>query len=99
MTLVLGPHWWVDLKAEAETVKADGRSELELSVEDALMIVAEHQRLRAAHVRIDYEVTENLAEAMGMTRDPDYGYPTGDHTAETLSAEMVAYCRGLRGES
>ncbi len=97
--MTLAPHWWKTLSSDAETAKADGVPTLELDVEDVLAICTEHQKLRAALVRIDYEVTEHLAEAMGMPRDPDYGYPTGDHTAETLSAEMVAYCKGLRGES
>jgi len=41
-------------------------------------------------------VVEALAQAQGMTKDPEYGYPTGDHTAETMSLEMIGYCARLR---
>ena len=47
-------------------------------------------------IRVEYDVTEALAQAQGMTKDPEYGYPVGDHTAETMAVEMIAYCARLR---
>ncbi len=75
---------------------ANERGEL-LTTSQARALLDERDGLRAALIRQEYDVTEALAEALGMERDPLYGYPTGDHTAETLARSMVAYCAGLRG--
>lgn len=87
-----------DLRAALDNAEAhDARLTLDPAVVRALL--DERERLRAALVRQEYDVMESLAKALGMKEDPDYGYPTGDHTAETLAAEMIDYCARLRGEA
>jgi hypothetical protein len=61
-----------------------------------LELLGERDRLRAALIRQEFDVVEALAQAQGMVKDPEYGYPTGDHTAETMAAEMIGYCARLR---
>ena len=92
---------WMDPKLVAglrETAEAGVRTDSSVLVRggDLLQLLVERDALRAALIRQEYDVVESLAEAMGMVKDPEYGYPTGDHTAETLAAEMVGYCARLR---
>lgn len=43
------------------------------------------------------EAADILAEALGYPNDPEYGYPTGDHTIVTLAMEVRR--RGVLPES
>jgi hypothetical protein len=92
---------WMDPKLVAglrETAEAGVRTDSSVLVRGAelLELLVERDALRAAIIRTEYDVTEALAQAMGMTPDPEYGYPIGDHTAETMALEMVGYCTRLR---
>lgn len=84
-----------DLRSSAENAQAHG-ARLSLEPGVVLALIEERERLRAAMIRQQYDVTEALAQAMGMEKDPLYGYPTGDHTAETLALSMIDYCARLR---
>jgi hypothetical protein len=92
---------WMDPRLVAslrETAEAGVRTDSSVLVRgsDLLQLLVERDSLRAALIRQEYDVVEALAEAQGMTKDPEYGYPTGDHTAETMAAEMIGYCARLR---
>jgi len=92
---------WMDPKLVAglrETAEAGVRTDSSVLVRggDLLQLLVERDALRAALIRQEYDVVEALAQAQGMTKDPEYGYPTGDHTAETMSLEMIGYCARLR---
>ena len=85
-----------ELRALAENAQRHHASVVSVRPELLAELLDERLHLRAAIVRLEYDVTEALAEAMGMEKDPDYGYPIGDHTAETMARGMVAYCASLR---
>lgn len=87
-----------DLRAAAENAQVHGAR----VVADPVLVlglIEERQKIRAAMIREEYDIQESLAEAMGMTKDPHYGYPTGAHTAVTLALEMIDYCARLRAEA
>jgi len=92
---------WMDPKlvlALRETAEAGVRTDSSVLVRGAelLELLVERDHLRALLIRQEYDVVEALAQAQGMTKDPEYGYPTGDHTAETMALEMIGYCARLR---
>lgn len=51
------------------------------------------ERERLLHVQAN-EAVDILADALGYgPPDPDYGYPTGDHTIITIAMEAAARIR------
>lgn len=97
MGLKLGAAEIAGLRKTAEDGCAHGARHVLIDCQTLIDLLDDRDFVRAALIRQEFDVTEALAEAMGMERDPEYGYPTGDHTAETLARSMVDYCTGLRG--
>lgn len=51
-------------------------------------LIAELHWLRDGYGREIIEAEEQLCQALGMTEDPEYGYPSGDHTIVTLATTV-----------
>ena len=45
--------------------------------------------------RMEYEITELVAPALGYENDPVYGWVTGDHVAQSLVDELVTKFKEL----
>lgn len=91
----MDPRELADLRSAAENAAAHG-ARVSLDPAAVLVLIEERERMRAALIRQEYDVIEALAQAQGMEKDPEYGYPTGDHTAETMAQSMIDYCARLR---
>lgn len=99
MALMLGAVEVADLRRTAEDGIAHGAPRVLVDCSMLLALLDDRDFLRAALIRQEFDVVEALAEAQGMPRDPEYGYPTGDHTAETMARSMIDYCARLRAAS
>lgn len=96
MGIKLGTSEIAELRKTAEDGCAHGAQHVLVDCQTLLDLLDDRDFLRVLLIRQEFDVTEALAEAMGMERDPEYGYPTGEHTAETLARSMIDYCAGLR---
>jgi hypothetical protein len=63
-------------------------SELDAAKARIEELEAEIDRLKRGYGTELMETEEALAQALGMTEDPDYGYPVGDHTTVTLAWQV-----------
>ena len=57
---------------------------------------AEKARILAAHHAQSRAVEETLGRALGFVEDSEYGLATGDHTPETLAAEIAGRLEKVR---
>lgn len=49
-----------------------------------------------ACVATEHEISELVCETLGWEKDPEYGYPTGDHVAITLVEQLAEKYKQLR---
>lgn len=59
--------------------------EIEALQRENANLAAELERIKQGYGKEMRDCEEQLALALGLTKDPDYGYPIGDHTITTLA--------------
>lgn len=78
------------LRQRALDAQGSGDGTVAVPAETLLALIAERQTLRADLVRLEYDVTDELAPILGLEPDPA-------HRAVVLAQAVRAYCSDLAG--
>ncbi len=78
------------LRQAAEDARGSGDGSVAVPAETLLTLIEDRQVLRAALVRLEYDVVDELAPILGLEPDPA-------HRAVVLAQSVRSYCSDLVG--